>query len=59
MGGHSFNLHPEVTLIEQLSNIRTTDKDTLKFRLKRREDLPKQKLGMLTPKGLNQVLNNV
>ena len=32
--GHSFNLHAKFTLIEQLSNIHTTDKDTLKFRLK-------------------------
>ena len=30
---HSFNLHAKFTLIEQLSNIHTTDKDTLKFRL--------------------------
>ena len=36
--GHSFNLHAKLTLIEQLSNIHTTDKGTLKFRLKRRED---------------------
>ena len=36
--GHSFNLHAKFTLIEQLSNIHTTDKETLKFRLKRRKD---------------------
>ena len=57
--GHSFNLHAKFTLIEQLSNIHTTDKDTLKFQLKRREDFWIQKLETLTPKGLNQELNNV
>ena len=56
--GHSFNLHAKFTLIEQLSNIHTTDKETLKFRLKRREDFWIQKLETLTPKGLNQKLNN-
>ena len=29
--GHSFNLHAKFTLIEQLSNIHTTGKETLKF----------------------------
>ena len=29
--GHSFNMHAKFTLIEQLSNIDTADKDTLKF----------------------------
>ena len=57
--GHSINLHAKFTLIEQLSNIHTTDKETLKFRLKRREDLWIPKLETLTPKGLNQALNNV
>ena len=57
--GHSFNLHAKFTLIEQLSNIHTTDKETLKFRLKRREDFWIQKLETLTPKGLNQELSNV
>ena len=57
--GHSFNLHAKFTLIEQLSNIHTTDKETLKFRLKRREDFWIQKLETPTPKGLNQELNNV
>ena len=28
---HSFNLHVKFTLIEQLINIHTTDKETLKF----------------------------
>ena len=55
--GHSFNLHAKFTLIKQLSNIHTTDKETLKFRLKCCEDSWIQKLEMLTPKGLNQELN--
>ena len=50
---HSFNLHVKFTLIEQLINIHTTDKETLKFWLKRREDFWIQKLEALTPKGLN------
>ena len=41
--GHSFNLHAKFTLIEQLSNTHTTDKDTLKFRLKHSEDFWTQK----------------
>ena len=57
--GHSFNLHAKFTLIEQLSNIHTTDKETLKFRLKRCEDFWIQKLQTLTPKGFNQEKNNV
>ena len=56
---HSFNLHAKFTLIEQLSNIHTTDTDTLKFRLKHREDFWIHKLEMLTLKRLNQELNNV
>ena len=57
--GQSFNLHAKFTLIEQLSTIHTTDKETLKFPLKRREDLWIQKLETLTPKELNKELNNV
>ena len=57
--GHSFNLHAKFILIEQLSNIHTTDKNILKFRLKRREDFRIQKLKTLTPTGLNQELNKV
>ena len=30
---HSFNLYANLTLIEQLNNIHTTDKETLKFQL--------------------------
>ena len=57
--GHSFNQHAKFTIIEQLSNIHTTDKNTLKFPLKRHEDFWIQKLETLTPKGHNQELNNV
>ena len=57
--GNSFNLHAKHTLIEQLSNIDTAVKETLKFQWKRREDFWIQKLETLTPKGLNQELNNV
>ena len=57
--GCSFNLHTKFTLIEQLTNIHTAGKETLKFRLKSREDFWIQKLKTLTPKGLNQELNNV
>ena len=50
--------HAKFTLIEQLSNIHTTDKETLKLLLKLREYLWIQKLETLIPKGLNQELNN-
>ena len=36
--GNLFNLYAKLTLIEQLSNIHTTDKGTLKFRWKYDED---------------------
>ena len=35
---HSFKLYAKFMLFEQLSIIHVTDKDTLKFRLKRHED---------------------
>ena len=57
--GHSFNLHAKFTLFEQLSTCHITDKQTLKFWLKSREDFWIQKLETQTPKGLNQELNNV
>ena len=57
--GHSFSLHAKFTLIEQLSSIHTTDKDTIKFRLKRRQDFRIQKFETLIPKKPNQELNNV
>ena len=57
--GHSLKLHAKFSLIRQLSNIYTTDKKAVKFRLKRRENFWIPKLEMLTPKGLNQELNNL
>ena len=56
---HLFNLPAKFTLIEQLSNIHITDKETLSIRLNRREDFWIQKLETLTPKGLTQELSNV
>ena len=56
---HSFNLLAKFTLIKQLSNTHRIDKDISKFQLKCHEDFWVQKLEMLTPKGLNQELNNV
>ena len=52
--GYSFDLHAKLRLIEQLSNIHRTYQETLKFRLKDREETL-----TLTSKGLNQELNNV
>ena len=46
-------------LIEQLTEISKVSKDTLRLRLKRREDFWIIKLKTLAPKGLNQELNNV
>ena len=57
--GHSFSLHAKFTLIEQLSSIHTTDKDTIKFRLKRRQDFRIQKFETLIPKKPKQELNNI
>ena len=56
--GHSFNLHAKFTLIEQLSNIHTIDKDALKFRSKRRKDFWIQKLETLTLKPPETLLSN-
>ena len=36
--GHSFDVHAKFALIEQRSNIHTTNKDTLKLLLKRCEE---------------------
>ena len=47
------------TLIEQVSTIHITNKDTLNFRLKRHEDFWIEKLETLTTKGLNQESKNV
>ena len=51
--------HAKFTLIEQLTEISNVSKDTLRLRLKRREDFWIIKLETNAPKGLNQELNNV
>ena len=43
---------------KQLSNFPTTNKDSLKFQLKRRKHFWIKNLKTLTPEGLNQELNN-
>ena len=57
--GHKFMKHAKFTPIEQLAEISNVSKDTLRLRLKRREDFWIIKLETLAPKGLNQELNNV
>ena len=57
--GRNFNKHAKFTLTEQINNTINTDIDTIKTRLKRREDFWILKLDTLTPEGLNQGLNNV
>ena len=57
--GHNFNKHAKFTVIEQINNTINTDIDTIKIRLKGREDFWILKLDTLTQKGLDQELNNV
>ena len=57
--GHNFIQHAKFTLIEELTEMENVTKATLKLRLKRREDFWILKLDSLSPKGLNQELNNV
>ena len=52
---HNFNKHAKF----KLNNTIDTDIDTIKIRLRRREDFWILKLDTLTPKGLNQELSNV
>ena len=52
---HNFNKHVKF----KLNNTIDTDIDTIKIRLRRREDFWILKLDTLTPKGLNQELSNV
>ena len=54
---HDFNNHGKIIIIEQLRNIRTTSTETLKERLKQRENFWIMKLEALAPLGLNQDLN--
>ena len=57
--GHNFNKHAKFTLIEQINNTNNTDIDTIKIRLKRRDDFWILKRDTPTLKGLNQELSNV
>ena len=57
--GHNFMKPANFTFIEQLTQISNVSKDTLRLRVKRREDFWIIKLETLTLKGLNQELNNV
>ena len=54
---HTFSKHGKFIIIEQLRNINTTPTETLKLRLKERENFWIKKLKTLTPQGLNQELN--
>ena len=54
---HDFNNHGKIIIIEQLRNIRKTSTETLKERLKQRENFWIMKLETLAPLGLNQDLN--
>ena len=56
---HNFMKHAKFTLIEQLKEISIVSRDTLRLRLKRRENFWIIKLEILAPKGLNQELNNI
>ena len=51
--------HAKFTLLEQLTEISNVSKDTLKLRLKWRDDFWIIKLETPVPKGLNHELNNV
>ena len=54
---HAFSKHGKFIINEQLRNINTTLTETLKLRLKERENFRIKKLKTLTPYGLNQELN--
>lgn len=56
---HNFLKHARFTLIEELSEKDNISKETLKLRLKQRENFWILKLQTLTPKGLNQELNKI
>ena len=58
MNNHKFKEHARFNLIEQLAEISNVSRDTLRLRLKRREDFWIIKLETLVPKRLNQELNN-
>ena len=54
---HDFNNHGKINIIEHLRNICTTSTETLKERLKQRENFWIMKLETLASHGLNQDLN--
>ena len=49
--GHKFNKHGKFIITEQLRNINTTPTETLKLRLRERENIWIKKLKTLTPYG--------
>ena len=55
--GHDFNKNAKFTLIVKLTNTNKVATETLKERLKNRENFWIIKLRTLTPNGLNQELN--
>ena len=55
--GHDFNKNAKFTLIEKLTNTNKVATETLRERLKHRENFWIIKLRTLTPNGLNQELN--
>ena len=57
MHDHDFNNHKKFGIIEQLRNIHTASTETLKERLKLRENFWNMKLETLAPHDLNQDLN--
>ena len=57
--GHNFIQHAKFILIEQITETENVSKATLKFRLKLSEDFWLLKLDTLSPKAVNQGLNNV
>ena len=54
---HTLSKHDKFIIIDQLRNINTTPTETLKLRLRERENFWIKKLKTLTPYGLNQELN--
>lgn len=57
--GHNFMRHAKLILIEQLNETSNRSQETLRLRLKRREDFCCIKLKLLAPKRINQELNYV
>ena len=54
---HTFSKHGKFVVTEQLRKINTTPAETLKLRLRERENFRINKLKALTPYGRNQELN--